>query len=516
MKAASLQPGQSWSPRRIVALLAVVALLVAGVFYAARSHNPVKAADHRDSPTADANPEGDITDMFAFLDPNDQSQLVLIMNVNPFSVPAEAPTYSFSNEFLYQFKFANDNNADDDLVIQATFKSVPTTKCSSGQWIQVFGPARAEHHGIHNSVLEQSPSAEGCTNTSFSQGDIKVFTGQRDDPFVTDVSQLFRIRASLQDVYRNFTSPALGALRGRSVRADGTSGVDSFGGFNVSSIAIELPKHRVRGSGFLGNSHLLGIWGTVSLSEHHGDSNDGREDHDRTFIQFQRMGQQLFKTIFVPANQREAFNATVPSGDLKNWSSLLPDTLTTTDNDGTGNTIAGRVAVLTAVGVTAPPNGAPLLLPANFGNTNKNLIQVALLPDVLRLDLDRDTNDLAIGQFGLQNGRRPGDNVTEILMRVARQLADVKFPDGSGLPGSGPLGTRHALDCTKLPACPDRRVLIVLQGTQFLKPDGQLGDLSTSGNDRPFLTAFPFLANPHPLPGETSPAPGTVGFPPQQ
>ena len=516
MKGASLEPANGRTARRIAALIGVLMLLLVGAFYASRTNPSVRAADHRDSPTADANPEGDITDMFAFLDPNDSSQLVLIMNVNPFSVPAEEPSYSFSNEFLYQFKFANDKDADDDLVIQATFKSVAATQCTSGQWIKVYGPSRPDRHGIHNSVVDRSPTAEGCTNGTFSQGGLKIFTGQRDDPFVTDVGQLFRIKAGLQDVYRAFTSPALGALRGRSVRSDGTSGVDGFGGFNVSSIAIELPKNKVRSSGFLGNTHLLGVWGTVSRRDDHEHFDHHRDDRDASYTQFQRMGQQLFKTIFVPADQREAFNATDPPGDVKNWSNLLPDALTTTDNDGTGNTIANRVAVLTAVGVTAPPNGAPLLLPSNFGNTNKNLLQAALLPDVLRLDLDRDPNDLAIGAFGLQNGRRPGDNVTEILMRLARQLADVKFPTGSGLPGSGPLGARHALDCTVLPACPDRRVLVVLQGTQFLKPDTQLGDLSTSGNDRPFLTVFPFLAEPHPLPGETTPTPGTVGFPPQQ
>ena len=183
--------------------------------------------------------------------------------------------------------------------------------------------------------------------------------------------------------------------------------------------------------------------------------------------------------------------------------------------------ISGRIALQQALVPPAPrtaaaPNGAPLLLHANFANTSKDLLRVALLPDVLRLDLDRDPVDLAIGQFGLQNGRRPADNVTEILMRLARQLADVKFPNGTSLPGSGPLGTRAALDCTVLPACPDRRVLVVLQGTQFIKSDAQLGDLTTSGNDRPFLSSFPFLAEPHPLPGETTPAPGTVGFPTQQ
>jgi hypothetical protein len=52
----------------------------------------------------------------------------------------------------------------------------------------------------------------------------------------------------------------------------------------------------------------------------------------------------------------------------------------------------------------------------------------------------------------------------------------------------------------------------VLQGTDFVKQDANLGDLSASGNDRSLLTTFPFLGAPHPLPGDS----GTVGFPAQQ
>ena len=510
--------GTTAIPKRVLRVIGFV--MLAGLLFAGLTiyHHPrkaVQAADHRDSPTADANPEGDITDFFAFGDPNDNSRLVLIMNVNPFSVPAENPSYSFSNEFLYQFKFANDKDADEDLVIQAVFQSVPTSKCASGQLVKIFGPGRPERKGAKNVRLHGPASAEGCTNSIFNQGDMKVFTGQRDDPFVTDVGQLFRIRAGLQDIYRKFTSPVLGMLRGRSVvHPDGSTGIDGFGGFNVSSLAIEIPKHWVRGTGFLGDQHLLGLWATVSRPERkEHDDRDADEDRDdrAVFMQFQRMGQQLFKTIFVPSDLREAFNAEIPAHDTAKFSFLVPDALTTSDNDGTGNTLSGRRAVLTAVGVVGAPNGAPLLLPANFGNTSNNLLRIALLPDVLRLNLDAPSSDLEIGQFGLQNGRRPADNVTEILMRLARELADIKFPDHSGVPGSGPLGIRKPLDCTVLPSCPDRRVLVVLQGTQFIKPDSQLGDLTTSGNDRAFLTVFPFLATPHPLPGE----PGTVGFPPQ-
>ena len=119
-----------------MALMAFVVLAGAAFYSPARA----LASDHRDSPTADANGEGDITDIFAFLDPNDASQLVLIMDVNPFAVPAETPTYHYSPDFLYQFKIAHDQHAVEDLVIQAVFENVDTTTCASGQMVKIYGP----------------------------------------------------------------------------------------------------------------------------------------------------------------------------------------------------------------------------------------------------------------------------------------------------------------------------------------------------------------------------------------
>ena len=511
-----------------MALMAFVVLVGAGFYSPART----LASDHRDSPTADANGEGDITDIFAFLDPNDASQLVLIMDVNPFAVPAETPTYHYSPDFLYQFKIAHDQQAVEDLVIQAVFENVPTTTCASGQMVKVYGPARPQVTGTRNIVLEHQPSVKGCTGQTLQQGNIQVFTGLRDDPFVTDVGQLNRILANNQDVFRNYPGFALGALRGRPIHTNLTSGVDGFGGFNVTSIAIELPKIDVAGSGFLGVKGLVGIWGTTSMK---GKAADPEHEFglDGTYMQFQRVGQQLFKTVFVPSIMRDAFNATRPEDDTQNFSSLVPDALTITDNDGTGNTIAGRAGLLTALGFTDASgtnpgvgHGAPLLLPASFNNTNKNLLRVALLPDVLRLNLDQLPTgilpgaaavggnadpQLGLGAFGLQNGRRPADTVTDILLQFARQLADVNFPSSLGVPGSGP-PRPGALNFAT-----DRRVLAVLQGTDWIKPDAQVGNVSGNvapygGNDQPLLAQFPFLAAPHPLPGET----GTVGFPPQQ
>jgi hypothetical protein len=554
-----------------VALMTLI-LTTGTAFYTSSN---VLASDHRDSPTADANAQGDITDIFAFLDPNTPANLVLIMNVNPFSVPAETG-YHFSTTFLYQFKIATGPTAVEGLVIQATFENVATTTCASGQMINVYGPGVPAITGTNNILLSEQPTVSGCTGATVTQGSMQVFAGLRDDPFVADIGQLNRILASSQDLFRAFPNSAVGSLRGRAVRADMTSGVDGFGGFNITTLAIELPASAIQGSGttFLGASGLVGIWGTTSMpgstslfqplamtepsqaaplalpgafernptvvtQSHPADSSNIAPAlrrpifYSQTYTQFQRVGQQLFKTVFVPAASREAFNSSAPVDDMTNWISLIPGTLTTTDNDGTGNTISGRAGLLTTLGLTdasaetpGAGHGAPLLLPATFANTNPNLLQVALLPDVLRLDLNLQPTgvlpgaaavggngdpQLGLGAFGLQNGRRPADSVADILLTLARQLADVNFPSSLGVPGSGP-PRANALNFAT-----DRRVFAVLQGTLWIKPDGQVGNVSGNvtpygGNDRPLLSTFPFLAAAQPLPGD----PGTVGFPAQQ
>jgi hypothetical protein len=481
--------------RTSVCALTLAALVALPVLQAVR----VDAADHRDAPLVDDKPAADITDVFAFLDPNDASRLVLAMAVNPFVVPAENKSYSFGSDLLYQFKIDNTGDAVEDLVIQASF-----TGRGAAQQVRVVGPLQPnpDFVGARNLLVVGPAAAAGAVGEVIGDpAGVQAFAGLRDDAFVFDFAQFSRILGGSQDVFRDLPVTLLGPLHGRPIRADGTSGVDTFGGFNTTTIAVSLPKALIRGSG-----SRVNIWATVSEPKAGGP--EGVE-----FFQIERMGQPAFATVFVPAAQRDAFNLAIPANDVASFSTLVPDALTTTDNDGTGNTIADRALVLTTLGLDALPAAAPLLLPPDFPNDNKDLLRVALLPDVIRLDLDRDPNDLAIGEFGVTNGRRLQDDVVDIELRLLRQLADVQFPDGSGLPGSGPTGTRAALDCTTFP-CPDRHVLVVLQGTDFIKPDAEVPDVTTSGNDRPFPDpyVFPFFPSPHPVPGEE----GTVGFPPQQ
>ena len=441
-----------------------------------------RAADHRDAPGVDGAGEGDITDVFAFLNPTNRGRLVLAMGVNPFAIPAAGPTYRFSSDYLYQFKIDRFGTYREDFVVQVHFTNTP-----SGQQAYVdISPPDPNAVGALNQLLVNPIShLDGPVGQTFGDAvGLQVFTGLRDDPFVFDIGQFNRILAGTQDVFRNIPASPLGPLRGRTVRADGSSGSDAFGGLNASYIVVEFPVS------WLGVNSIINVWGTVSapLGESGG------------YIQFERMGQPAFNTVFIPKPLKDAFNQGVPSDDVTRWARFVPDALTTTDNDGTGNTVSGRAGLLTALGLHQAPFGTPLLLPATFANTNKDLLRAALVPDVLRLDLSRAPNDLAIGAFGLTNGRRPGDDVIDIALRVLRQLADVNFPAALKVPGSGP-ARAGALTLG------DARVTAVLQGSDFTRPDSTLSDLSVSGNDAPFLDAFPYFALPNPLPGETGTKP---------
>jgi hypothetical protein len=458
-------------------LVLLATLLCSAVWF---NSTPARAADHRDAPVVDGSGEGDITDVFAFLDPNDPTKVVFAMGVNPFAVPALNQSYRFSTGFLYQFKIDTTGDYVEDYALQVTFRDT-----AAGQTVHVrVGSVDPGSAGAVNPIMtEASVNVTGPLNTVLSSGGVQVYAGLRDDPFVLD-AQFFRIVAGTADVFRDLPTTPLGPLRGRKVGANGQSGIDSFAGFNASYIVVSVPLSSISPGFFQKNSSVYNIWGTVSAPY-----------VDDSYVQFERMGQPLFNTVFIPTGMKDAFNAGVPADDATRWGSFVPDALTTTDNDGSGNTIAGRAGLLTALGLTALPNGAPLLLPASFGNTSKDLLRTALVPDVLRLSLDTNPTDQAIGQFGLTNGRRPGDDVIDIALGVLRQLADVNFPAALGVPGSGK-ARAGAL------TFPDRRVFAVLQGTDFVGPDSSIGTLTFNNNDSPFLTTFPFFAPAHPRPGD--------------
>lgn len=564
-------------------------------------------------------------DVFAFLNPNDPDKLVLSLNVNPFANASENPSYRFAEDYLYQFKIDNNGDAIEDFVVQTIF--------SPGQpqpYEMRFGPPNNPNTSrlspVVDTLINVSPICQGKTYHGSVNGDtpgippgnngagrnpqpgtqagVRCFVGIRDDPFVTDVGQaVFRIglnpnptrnfNGHEQDVFREVNP----ALRGRPLDPlDNNSGLDGFGGFNATVISIEIPKSFVtpgqtgnpvggpgRPSGAVAIPSVpacpgcINVWATSSIAK----SDNGNErivanqgqpgNNSSSFQQFERMGQQLFNTVWIfaqpPTNSTNQFpaltdadiknfkNQLAPQHDVANFAYLIPDALVQVappagPGDSLGgigeNNVSARAAVLTAGGFTAPGNGVPLLLPQleppfnalRSGNTDKRLLEGLLLADVIRLDLNRSSgqagqpgasatgnsgHDLGVLQFGLQNGRRTADDVTDIILRLGRELADVTNTEGQP-------GNRRALRCVSAVfppitgPCSDARITAVLQGTDFIEPDAALqlnapasvpntalNDLANSGNDRLLNTTFPFFASQHPTPGELGQ--DTTGFP---
>src|SRR5499425_2378263 len=102
--------------------MSIVLAVVASVSLAFPTTPSVTAADHAESTSVAGDPGADIADVFAFLDPNDNSKVVLAMDVEGFVVPSELLNLSFfSPDVLYRFEIENTGDAVPDASIDITF-----------------------------------------------------------------------------------------------------------------------------------------------------------------------------------------------------------------------------------------------------------------------------------------------------------------------------------------------------------------------------------------------------------
>lgn len=179
-------PGYMRHQRSKIQILLAL-LLICSPF---QPYSVARAADHRDAPAVDGAGEGDLTDVFAFLDPNDAQRVVFIMGVNPFANPTMPQTYRFSPDYLYQFKVDVDGDYREDFVIQATFAE----EADLTQRIEVrVGVPDPSQVGATNKMFTRDPITGALGRILGDDPDIKIFAGLRDDPFVFDGAQFFRI-----------------------------------------------------------------------------------------------------------------------------------------------------------------------------------------------------------------------------------------------------------------------------------------------------------------------------------
>jgi hypothetical protein len=202
---------------KLIAGIASAAIVLGGVLF---------AADHIDAP-AITGPNStslgnDITDVYAFQSPADNSKMVLVCNVQGLMSPAASATATLPNNVMYEMNIDNTGDNVEDLVIQFLVQN--------GK-VRAYGPVAPSVKGTISTVLtansftetQVTPYGAAPIVGSGANGAIKIFAGPRDDPFFFDLTRFREVIAGTQTSFR---SP----------------GVDTFAGTNVMSLVIELPK----------------------------------------------------------------------------------------------------------------------------------------------------------------------------------------------------------------------------------------------------------------------------------
>jgi hypothetical protein len=208
-------------------LLSVV--LVGGIIF---------AADHIDAPAVtgpgSTSPGNDITDVYAFQSPADNSKMVLVMNTQGLLSPAATAAAAFPSNVMYEFNIDNTGDNVEDLVIQCLVQN--------GK-MRVYGPVAAGTPGTTSMVKTSGTSTEvavtsygaSSISTATNANGTRIFAGPRDDPFFFD---LVRFKEVIAGTQTGFRSP----------------GVDTFAGTNVMSIVVEVPKS------LLGTAATINVW----------------------------------------------------------------------------------------------------------------------------------------------------------------------------------------------------------------------------------------------------------------
>jgi hypothetical protein len=452
----------------VIALGLAFGALFLALFARGMGPQAAQAASHREAPLIALDPTADITDFFMFRDyePGQQDKVALIMDVIPGEEPSSGPNYwNFDPNVLY--KFSVDNNGDgkaDDVELEFRFRTEPIRGIAR-QFTLPFsyvggagglppitaldGPGseglglrqrytvtlvRGHHRTQVADGLIAVPSNVGprtmpnyaalAAQGTYDLGNgIKVFAGQREDPFYIDLGGVFDT-LNLRRV-PPIETPAEDA--NDNVNPFGT---DMLSGFNVHSIAIELPA-----SMLTGDTGATTIGGYASTSRPHvevdGDGHGG-------FRQVQRLANPLVN---------EAIIGTV---DKDRWNSLEPDQESRFEDYYLNPRLA--LALELVFGVPAAKTNRTDLrdLLLKYQPSDRRLSELLrlnlLVPptpfaDQKRMTVLADTPDPA----GWPNGRRPKDDVTDIAIRVvggpnyvAARASDGVNTDDAALSGSFP------------------------------------------------------------------------------
>ncbi|GAB2886028.1 DUF4331 domain-containing protein [Streptomyces deserti] len=296
----------------ICGALAAGGLAAAGV--TALEPEAASASSHREAPLISGTPQYDNTDVYAFVSPDKPDTTTIIANWIPFEEPAGGPNFfTFAEDAQYDLRVDSNGDAREDLLFRYTFKThVKNDKTflyNTGPVTSLDDPdlnitqtydiellkLKNQYPVSRTKVADDVPVAPSNVGKASMPdydtlrkqaihqlaGGATTFAGQADDPFFLDL-RVFDL------------------LYGGNLSEVGN---DTLKGYNVNSIALQVPNHLITESA---DQPVVGIWSTTQ-----------RKNAQGRFTQVSRLGNPLVNEVVNPLKDKDKFNASAPRDDAQ-------------------------------------------------------------------------------------------------------------------------------------------------------------------------------------------------------
>jgi hypothetical protein len=430
-------------------------------------------SSHREAPEISKDPVADNTDVYAFVSPDKPDTVTIITNYVPAEGPAGGPNFfEFGNDVLYSIYIDNDGDGLPEIAYEFRFETRlqnpntflyntgPISSLEDPNWNkrQFYSVTRVEgedttahgaaHHGhdhkhhhapkVKRRVIgsdlrcppcnigpRSTPSYAALGNAAVHDlsGGVRVFAGQRTDPFYVDLGSIFDL-GDLRPFQNLHLIPTAAA-----------PGVDTNKTLNIHAIAIQIPishltKDRSVPKDPLSAKAVLGIWGAASRRKMRiADAANDERSEAGPWVQVSRQGNPLFNEVMIPLGLKDKWNARQPihDGDFLSHvqhpelSKLLPVLYPKVFPNLAA--LSAPRADIVAVFLTGLPKG---IIPGFQNYTGK------VLAEMLRLNVAippaKNPNILGLvggDAAGWPNGRRLTEDVTTVAIRA---LAGLTYP----------------------------------------------------------------------------------------
>ena len=408
------------------------------------------ASSHREAPYITETPKVDGSDFYMFrsYEAGRAGFVTLVANYQPLQAPYGGPNYfSMDPEALYEIHVDNNGDAREDITFQFRFQnnlkdialnvggksvSVPLIQAGAitagntaalnvteSYTVNVMrgDRRRGARQAITNASGGASSFAKPVDNIgnktiadypAYAAAHVyniaipgctagRMFVGQRKDPFVVNLGEVFDL----------INTNPLGPVNGeRDLLADA----------NVTSLILEVPVACLTA----GSEPVIGAWTTASVRQARvirtAPSFDRPAIQGGPWIQVSRLGMPLVNEVVIGLKDKNRFNFSKPENDAQ-----FADYVT--------NPTLPALIQLLYPSAPAPTNFPRNDLVAAFltGVTGLNKPATVTPSEMLRLNTSiaptaqGAQNNLGViggDTAGFPNGRRPGDDVTDIALRV--------------------------------------------------------------------------------------------------